>query len=102
MWSDVVVVLSPFINNSSGFEQISEPLLIQTIVSELAIETFDKSVLCRLSRLNEMQLGFGSIAPKVYIFNFYPTAKVNSDIELEKKANGRMMLQKCEQGEIYK
>lgn len=36
----------------------------------------------RIGRVNRI----GSTAPKVYIFNFYPTAKVNSDIELEKKA----------------
>lgn len=36
----------------------------------------------RIGRVNRI----GSIAPKVFIFNFYPTAKVNSDIELEKKA----------------
>lgn len=36
----------------------------------------------RIGRVNRI----GSMAPKVYIYNFYPTAKVNSDIELEKKA----------------
>lgn len=36
----------------------------------------------RIGRVNRI----GSIAPKIYIYNFYPTAKVNSDIELEKKA----------------
>lgn len=36
----------------------------------------------RIGRVNRI----GSIAPKVHIFNFYPTAKVNNDIELEKKA----------------
>lgn len=36
----------------------------------------------RIGRVNRI----GSVAPKVYIFNFYPTSKVNSDIELEKKA----------------
>lgn len=36
----------------------------------------------RIGRVNRI----GSVAPKIYIFNFYPTAKVNSDIELEKKA----------------
>ena len=36
----------------------------------------------RIGRVNRI----GSIAPKVYVFNFYPTSKVNSDIELEKKA----------------
>ncbi|MBC7523236.1 MAG: helicase [Flavobacterium sp.] len=36
----------------------------------------------RIGRVNRI----GSVAPNIYIFNFYPTAKVNSDIELEKKA----------------
>jgi superfamily II DNA/RNA helicase len=36
----------------------------------------------RIGRVNRI----GSISPKVYIYNFYPTAKVNDDIELEKKA----------------
>jgi len=36
----------------------------------------------RIGRVNRI----GSIAPKVYIYNFYPTTKVNDDIELEKKA----------------
>ncbi len=36
----------------------------------------------RIGRINRI----GSVAPKIYIYNFYPTAKVNSDIELEKRA----------------
>ncbi|OEY72811.1 helicase-related protein [Salegentibacter salarius] len=36
----------------------------------------------RIGRVNRI----GSVAPKVHIFNFYPTANVNNDIELEKKA----------------
>jgi superfamily II DNA/RNA helicase len=36
----------------------------------------------RIGRVNRI----GSTAKQVYVFNFYPTAKVNSDIELEKKA----------------
>lgn len=36
----------------------------------------------RIGRVNRI----GSTADKVYIYNFYPTAKVNNDIELEKKA----------------
>ena len=36
----------------------------------------------RIGRVNRI----GSTANEVYVFNFYPTAKVNSDIELEKKA----------------
>ncbi len=36
----------------------------------------------RIGRINRI----GSSAPNIYIFNFFPTAKVNSDIDLEKKA----------------
>jgi superfamily II DNA/RNA helicase len=36
----------------------------------------------RIGRVNRI----GSTADEVYVFNFYPTAKVNNDIELEKKA----------------
>lgn len=36
----------------------------------------------RIGRVNRI----GSKAPHIHIFNFYPTAKVNSDIELEKRA----------------
>ena len=36
----------------------------------------------RIGRVNRI----GSVAPNIHIFNFYPTAKVNNDIELEKKA----------------
>lgn len=36
----------------------------------------------RIGRVNRI----GSVAPYIHIYNFYPTAKVNNDIELEKKA----------------
>ena len=36
----------------------------------------------RIGRVNRI----GSTASEVHVFNFYPTAKVNNDIELEKKA----------------
>jgi superfamily II DNA/RNA helicase/HKD family nuclease len=36
----------------------------------------------RIGRVNRI----GSTADEVHVFNFYPTSKVNSDIELEKKA----------------
>ena len=36
----------------------------------------------RIGRVNRI----GSTAEEVFVYNFYPTAKVNDDIELEKKA----------------
>lgn len=40
----------------------------------------------RIGRVNRI----GSTAKAVYIFNFFPTAKVNNDIELEKKAKMKL------------
>lgn len=40
----------------------------------------------RIGRVNRI----GSMAKKIYIFNFFPTAKVNNDIELEKKAKMKL------------
>src|SRR5205823_13943633 len=36
----------------------------------------------RIGRLNRI----GTTAPRIYIYNFYPTARVDDDIELKKKA----------------
>ena len=36
----------------------------------------------RIGRLNRI----GTVAPRIYIYNFYPTARVDDDIELRKKA----------------
>ena len=40
----------------------------------------------RIGRVNRI----GSLAKEVHIFNFFPTAKVNNDIELEKKAKMKL------------
>lgn len=40
----------------------------------------------RIGRVNRI----GSVAKEVHIFNFFPTAKVNNDIELEKKAKMKL------------
>lgn len=40
----------------------------------------------RIGRVNRI----GSLAKEVHIFNFFPTAKVNDDIELEKKAKMKL------------
>ena len=40
----------------------------------------------RIGRVNRI----GSTANKIYIFNFFPTSKVNDDIELEKKAKMKL------------
>lgn len=64
MWAFLVVVLSPGVNDSSHIGEIPEPVLIQAAVPERAVETFDKCILSRLPRLNEVQLCSRSLAPE--------------------------------------
>ena len=42
-----------------------EPVFVQTFVPELAIETFDKSILCWLARLDQLQLHAAVLGPPV-------------------------------------
>ncbi len=53
---DVVVVGSPLFNRVAGVEPITEPMLVETLIPELAVEAFDECVLCRFARLDEVQL----------------------------------------------
>ena len=56
MRPDMVVVFPPTINDGSGVLQTGEPVQIQAVVPELAVEALDKGVLRRLTRLNEVKL----------------------------------------------
>lgn len=55
MQPDMVAMGSPFLNGVAGVKQIAEPILIETLVTEL-IEAFEERVLRRLARLYEVQL----------------------------------------------
>ncbi len=50
---DFVVVLPPFSNSLSGLGQSQEPLLVQALVPELAVETLDVAVLHGPTRLRQ-------------------------------------------------
>jgi hypothetical protein len=53
--SERVVLLSPILSLFSCISQIREPVLVETIVSEAAVEALDVGVLRRLAWLDEMQ-----------------------------------------------
>ena len=80
MRSDVVVVLSPLINFKASFVQASEPMLIQAFVSELAIQAFNKSVLCRLAWLDKAKRDIGFLAPEEHSFAGELSAIVADDL----------------------
>ena len=60
----MVVVRSPGFDNLPCLVQISEPVLVQAKISELAIEALYEGILRRLARLNEMQFYADLLGPK--------------------------------------
>jgi hypothetical protein len=59
----LVVVEPPSLDRSAGVAEINEPVLIQTLVSELAVEALDIAVLNRLPRTDEAELDALSVSP---------------------------------------
>lgn len=53
MWTLGIRVQAPVFNHNLSIKQGREPFALQTFISELAMESFDESVLPRLSRWNE-------------------------------------------------
>ena len=56
MWSNSVVVIAPLLNRFLCFIDRSEPMLIQALISEFAIQAFDKGVLSGLAGLDKAKL----------------------------------------------
>lgn len=56
MWSPLIVVLSPCLDDRAGMAQGLEPVRVQAFVPELAIEALDVGALRRLARLDQFQL----------------------------------------------
>ena len=56
MWTALVIILPPVINDFPGVNNIAEPVLIQTFIAKATIKTPNKSVLRWLSRLDLAQL----------------------------------------------
>ena len=57
-------MFAPLLDHAPSLEQIPEPMLVQTTVSELAVEALDKRILCRLTGLNEMQFHTSTPRPE--------------------------------------
>ena len=57
-------MLSPIANDRLGVRHTREPVQVQAILPELAVENFHERVLRRLSRLDEMQLHAGVSRPE--------------------------------------
>lgn len=64
MRSFFIIVLSPFIDDGSGLLDAHEPMLVQAIVPESAIEALAECVLHRLAGLDEVELHPCSLCPQ--------------------------------------
>jgi len=53
MGSGLVIALTAVINYFPGMTNIAEPMLIQVFIPKAAVETRNKSVLCRLAGLDK-------------------------------------------------
>jgi hypothetical protein len=63
MGSILVVPASIVLHDDAGFGDGKEDFLIETLVSEAAMKTFDKSILPRTARLNVKRLNIGCLTP---------------------------------------
>ena len=59
-----VVVVPAFFDYLPGFSKVSEPVLVQTIVSELTVETLTVGVLSGLSWLDKAEFHPSLLAPE--------------------------------------
>lgn len=65
MGPDRVVVLAPRLHDGLSLGDAVEPVLVQALVPERPVETFDVGVLHRLAGLDEMQAHAALIGPGV-------------------------------------
>lgn len=52
MWTTFVIALPPVINGFPGVNDISEPVLIQTLIAKVTVRYLNKSFLRCLDRLD--------------------------------------------------
>ena len=60
----VIVILPPVLDRRARVFDACEPVQVQAVGSELAVEALDEGVLGRLARLDEVQLHAGSPGPE--------------------------------------
>jgi len=60
----MVVVRSPALDDGACFRQAAEPMQVQAVLPELAVEALYERILSRLSGLDEVQPHAGSPSPE--------------------------------------
>ena len=65
MWTALVIIQPPVINDCPGVNNIAEPVFIQAFIAKTSVKTLNKSVLRRLAGLDKPQLYAMLISPLV-------------------------------------
>ena len=82
MWAFVVIVVTPLINYVSGCVQRSEPVCIQALFTELAIEAFNECMLEMTDFLiiSQKKSGFSSQTIQYLFRELYEAAAISNAI----------------------
>lgn len=67
VWSNLVVVSTPFLHFSPCVVKAHEPVCVQTLGPELAVEPFDERIVRRLARPREVENDTAMIGPEIEI-----------------------------------
>ena len=65
MGPDGIVVHAPGLDDLARVRQAEEPVLVQALVAEPAVETLDVGMLIRLARVNEVQPNAAGVGPRI-------------------------------------
>lgn len=63
MWSNLIVVSTPSLAFLHGVVEAHEPVLVQALRPELAVERFDERVVGRLARPTEVERDVARVCP---------------------------------------
>ena len=79
MWSDLVVVSTPIHHFRTRIVKAHEPVCVQTLRSELAVEGLNEAVVGRLTRPREVQRDPALVGPEVEIARHELGALIDTD-----------------------
>ena len=65
MGPDGIVVHAPGLDDLTRVSQAEEPVLVQALVAESAVETLDVGILIRLARVDEVQPDAAGVGPRI-------------------------------------
>lgn len=74
MGPDGIVVHAPGLDDLARVRQAEEPVLVQALVAESAVETLDVGILIRLARVDEVQPDAAAVGP----MNSGPLSVINT------------------------